>query len=372
MENFQLYRTNVLLGGQCKWDLILDGVGEGLKISDIHLTPIDKNLPYNYYSEESLLNYPHSENIKRFYKQTEGNFYSCKPLTRLDNDWLILDENDGQVVYDDTYETGVKNSNYQLYSKSLEYLCPVWIEVLKNSDEFIAKLEVWTDSKCIGYKEVNLLEGRFGMYFSNYIEYLDLNTGSDELIKVDLLGKKAYVRGIRVDTGAVLDIDVSDLTYNLLNRERTLLENDAMLINNYPNNRLIAKQLFNFNFCFNLSDLISKKLENELIGEELRFNVSFLINGKELEMRDFYSNYEYLPIANIGMIQKDIQTHQNSPNALDYLLDNLYISHITKNKYLQNTCHWSLSSNSQYMFNLYNGLGSYMDNGDGVVKFGHR
>ena len=33
-ENFQLYRTNILLGGNMKYDLILDDNGEDLYVKD--------------------------------------------------------------------------------------------------------------------------------------------------------------------------------------------------------------------------------------------------------------------------------------------------------------------------------------------------
>mgnify|MGYP003291653922 CR=1 FL=1 len=78
MENFQLYRTNILLGGQMKLDLILDPVGDKLSVTDMHLSPISPHAPYPKYSDENLLNYKHQDNIKMFYKNTEGTFFdSC-------------------------------------------------------------------------------------------------------------------------------------------------------------------------------------------------------------------------------------------------------------------------------------------------------
>lgn len=72
MDNFQLYRTNVLLGGQLKWDLVLDSIGSNLIVKDFHLSPICGDVPYNRYSQETLINYPHQENIKKYYNSVSG------------------------------------------------------------------------------------------------------------------------------------------------------------------------------------------------------------------------------------------------------------------------------------------------------------
>ena len=55
MNNYQLYRTNVLLGGQMKWDLIIDSSQNTLYVSDFHLSPISNNTPYTYKSDEYLI-----------------------------------------------------------------------------------------------------------------------------------------------------------------------------------------------------------------------------------------------------------------------------------------------------------------------------
>ena len=88
MENFQLFRTNILLGGQMKWDLILDSQEDVLIVSDFHLSPISLSSPYNRYSDESLLNYSHSDNIKKFYNNGFG--YSKYKSLRLVLDMHII------------------------------------------------------------------------------------------------------------------------------------------------------------------------------------------------------------------------------------------------------------------------------------------
>ena len=64
MVNYQLYRTNVLLGGQMKYDLILDSMGKKLVVSNFRITPIDDTL---YKTDDiQYLQYTHQANIKAF------------------------------------------------------------------------------------------------------------------------------------------------------------------------------------------------------------------------------------------------------------------------------------------------------------------
>ena len=76
MNNYQLYRSNVLLGGQLKWNISLKSSNGVLQVSDFHLAPISKWVPFNNYVEENLLNYDHKDNIRDFYKRVGNYFYS--------------------------------------------------------------------------------------------------------------------------------------------------------------------------------------------------------------------------------------------------------------------------------------------------------
>ena len=69
MENYQLYRTNVLLGGQMQYDLILNHED----ITDFHISPISDKVAYNHHIVDNLLNNSHQENIKEFYKKCRRN-----------------------------------------------------------------------------------------------------------------------------------------------------------------------------------------------------------------------------------------------------------------------------------------------------------
>ena len=57
--NYQLYNTNILLGGQMKWDLVVGSNNDSLMVEDFHITPINDNIPYDKKSEDYLLNYSH-------------------------------------------------------------------------------------------------------------------------------------------------------------------------------------------------------------------------------------------------------------------------------------------------------------------------
>ena len=74
--NCQLYRSNVLLGGQMKYDLILDSDGAQTYVKDLHITPISSRAPYNKYTVDNLFFYNHHENIVSFYKKFSGSFYN--------------------------------------------------------------------------------------------------------------------------------------------------------------------------------------------------------------------------------------------------------------------------------------------------------
>ena len=75
MDNFQLYRTNVFLGGQLKWDLIVDNSATRLHVADFHLSPISDNIPFIYKTDDVLIYNTHQDNVKAYYNANKGNFY---------------------------------------------------------------------------------------------------------------------------------------------------------------------------------------------------------------------------------------------------------------------------------------------------------
>ena len=369
MENFQLYRTNILLGGQMKWDLILDTQGSNLVVSDFHLSPI--NINYPKYTEENLLNYPHQENLKKYYKEHEGLFYELNLDPRLSHDYAIVSDIK-EEIYEDSFEAGPKNGKCHVYNKTIEVFCPLWIEYLNKNIYFEITMFTETDKK-IGSKTVKIDGTKFGDYFYNYIKYLGLDQGIDDVLDINFNTKKATITGIKLDSGNLIKQDISYLVSNLMYRERPMMEFDSLLINAFKDTKMIVRQLFNFNFCFDVNDLISSHLANMTYGNKFKFKVSTIIDDNILEIRDFYSNYTFIEkdSSNIKTINDFINqtTTDIKYNVLDYLYDYKYVNFINKNKYVQSVIHWSLNDNPNYLFNLYNGFGPYESGDDDEVKF---
>ena len=137
MNNYQLYRTNINLGGQMKWDIILNNIQgdttNSLYVSDFHLSPISINLPYNRYAEESLLNYSHLENIKHYFKSIEGSFYKdySDPLLTTDEPLIVKETGDKtRMNYSDHLLMDAVGLNGILMGNSLKYFVLYGLKIL--------------------------------------------------------------------------------------------------------------------------------------------------------------------------------------------------------------------------------------------------
>lgn len=368
MENFQLYKTNVLLGGQLKWDLILDTVGDAMEVVDMHLASISPAAPQIKYSDENLLNYSHQENVRTFYKNNMGHFYNECLDAKLSHNWPIIDDKiAGTIIKESSYDAGACIGKYSLYNKSIEVFCPLWLEHIDGELEFNIVIEVSNGElkKRMATKRVKL-GPKFKTYLYNYFEYIGLNSGNDDVLNINFDKKIASIYGLSVESGNVCQLDISEITYNMLYRERPLMESDYMLINEFANKKLIAKQLFNFSFYFNIEDVLSQYLSNMVYGKDIIVKIETIVNGNVLEMRDFYSNYQFIPKKNL--IRQSItnildgESYEISGyNVLDYLADYKCTNLVNKNKYVQSIIHWSLLDNYNYIFNVYDGFGGIID-----------
>lgn len=380
MNNYQLYRTNVLLGGQMKYDLILNSTGDNTNIIDeIHITPISDCAPYDKYIKDNLLNYSHQENIKGFYKKMSGSFYDDFVNPLLDNPFPLPDDYVGEN-YDSTYEMGCRRKNYQLYKKQFEFFCPVWLEQISDLSKLKFQIKINTTNDLKKYQapleiikiikfskdgEVSKLE----KYFNDYIKFIKLDKGKDWVF--DINKTCSIISGLNVETGIYSDIELNRFYEDLIYRERPLLEFNNMIISELNKNKLIVPQLFNFNICFNLEDLLSDFVINNLYDYPIHINVDVLLNDEVLERADIFSNHEFIPkrslssdtysqkIERSGTLEKfkiDNSENLTSFNVLDYLRDNRCIDIIDKNKIIQNTCHWCNSLEPTYHFNVYDGF----------------
>lgn len=538
MNNYQLYRTNHLLSGQLKWNLILKENGNLLEIDDLYLSPISQNIPYTINFDEHCLNYTHQENIRNFYKNNEGNFftdgidekfknywpnnisekfsnndefnnivkgiycvnlkpsvsdennpfknnidtvefirnyYSCgyelrfkinnnyylscnfnlpgkldfinpnennilhgivkctsdycnynnnyevnEPMyefyviidwekitsknginiteegdfaryravnnVKLNNDYIenyLNNDFDFNLDYINIYEMGCKRASYKIFQKQFQFFCPLWLENISPSDEikFILSIVKYEENieKEISSKAFYIKNNKFAEYFFNYTNDINLNIGNDAILNANLSDNIISITGIDLNTGELKTIQDNNIISNILYRERPLIENDSILINIFETQKIIASQIFNFNFLFNLEDILTSIPEEEFNGENIRFKLDVYINNTKLDIVDFYSNYEELYKKNIEII-KNIENYSSGfnyndtkfvpeksiieKNVLDYLKDNKNIDLINKNKYLQKIIHWSLIGNNDYIFNIYNNFGGIIIESD--------
>lgn len=378
MNNFQLYRTNIFLSGQMKWDVILDSTSSQLCVSYFNLSPISDNIIYSYNTLHNPLNNTHQDNVKTYYNSLRSNFYNEALDTKYLSNWPILVSDNEQIdCYSNIYDMGCKRSNvYNIYGKQFEFLCPVWIEKLDNISnplkfEILIKLienDTVISRNVLEIKELNDLtkHNKFVKYFNNYLNDSGLINGDDRLININFEDHIASVCGLDASAG-LFDVKSADeLIDNLIIRERPLMETDYNIISTLKNNNVIAKQLINFNLCFNINDILSGAITDMIKGTDVCISVNVYSGDKMLEKSDFYTEYEFIKknvVTNIG------DTPDNTFNVFDYLHDNNALDIIDKNKICQNICHWSLSDNNDYIFNVYNGFsGIYVDKKEGVGK----
>lgn len=364
-----------------KWDLILESDGSNLFVSDFKITPISKEIPFNIADSYPLLNYPHQYNIKKFYEKTRGYFYTSNLIPQFNHNWPIVGDQKKLDSHDGSFEMGGSRGRRNEHTKQFEFFVPVWIEDLSQPISFTINIynnRRTTSSLPMSSRTLTLepfgdaytFHNRFVKYFSEYIDYIGLNssnnrfgdslTGSD-VININLRDQKSKVVGVNVETGNVVSKDNNHLPVNLLYRERPLMEADDMICRSFKDNSLIIRQLFNFNLCFNVEDLMTSYISKQLVGEDLYFEVLVGVGGNPVELRDFWYNYEF--------IEKEC-THSSDikQNVLDYMSDHKCIDLISSNKFSPSIVHWSLEDNNDYIFNVYNGFGGFYIDVDGKTR----
>lgn len=396
MVNYQLYHTNVLLGGQMKYDIVLESAGQDLVASDFHITPISSSVPYNKMVKENLLKYTHQDNISAFYKKISGHFFNVYGDSKLQGDYPIIVKTEEEKnlidTHDSTYEMGCRRMPYQLYKKQFEFFVPLWLEYIPANKCLNFEFRVYglngTTPVCTknfilrdvaGYNYHNSLVS----YFRNYFQYVGTESGNDDLVNIDVRSNQATVSGINVEAGSTVVKSIPHLLSNLFTREQPIMEFDSHIISSYSTNSLISRQLYNFNLCFNLTDILTNRLQ-KLIGASpvciklfVGLSNSDGTDNEVFEIKDFYSNYEYIPkkycgpvsfLAVGGDIQEPKITSINpmggwaTPqeiNVLEYLDDHKCIDYINRNKSNQSIIHWSLVGDNGYICNAYPGFSGY-------------
>lgn len=369
MNNFQLYRTNPLLSGQLKWDIILDAFNNDLCVSDFHLSPISHNIPSIYNPDEYLIKNSHQDNVKEFYSANRGHFYSEGLDYYFYGNWPII--SDKKInPYSDIYDMGCRRpKSFKKYKRQFEYLCPMWIEQLTDIQSLIFKINVkYIDSDTIiASKTLSLsnnghsFHNEFSNYFKDYIRYVGISNGNDDVIDISFEERTSEISGLNAASGLFEKTNTITLTNNLISGEKPLMEFDNIISNHFKDNYMICAQLFNFNLCFNLEDIMPKNTLNLMTSHDIKITVDTYINDIALEKRDFYTEYEFIEKEIMSTNKKE----NTKRNVLDYLKDYNYIDFIDKNKFCQSTCHWSLNDDAEYIFNLYEGFsGISIDDND--------
>jgi hypothetical protein len=122
-----------------------------------------------------------------------------------------------------------------------------------------------------------------------------------------------------------------------------------MILTELRNKLLIAKQLINFNLCFDVNDIFTSSIGLEMHGSKAYINIKTYIcnNGEEteLDLVDFFTNHEYIAVDDCNIPELNTENLDNpltnntdkQKNVLDYLGDFKYVDLITKNKIIQNT-----------------------------------
>lgn len=352
MNNYQLHRTNVLLGGQLTWNLYINSKGSDLYINDFSLSPISNNIVYSR-PDYDITNYNHNENIKGLYDKIRANFYeSCLDPKFLSKTPTIIEDETLLDTYCSDYDSGIRRSYVYRTGKSMQLLCPIWLEDFGVNDELIFNIEAYTEidgektistTKSLSLCKNNIeFHDKFINYFSNYIKSISRdNKIGDELINIDFDNRIITVEGVDVKSGSLKTRDISNKLFSLIEIFRPMIDTDDIIINCLKTNELIAKQLFNFSFLFDIEDFLSPTLLKEIKGSKIKFDISTYIKHgddlQKLEIKSFDYNYS--------------NTLNN--NALRVLNDYNSIDLIDKNKILPNIIHWSLAIDNNYIFNLY-------------------
>lgn len=335
---FQLAKTSVGLTGQISWDFVVDNQS----ITNLYINPLyGEGKRFKY----SALRDTHSHNIKRQFKNTNSFFKSQADNTLVDD---ILVNNKGRRIdtHVNTYEMGMKRCNFSLLNKQFSFFCPVFCD----SKEEISNIRFKVVIKSIDDKDIYscfINDDIIKPYIDQYIKDVDLD---NQMLYIDLVDKKSFIRGLNTKSGLLEICNLNLLVDEIISKEYTLLEFDNILLRQFANNNIIATQVFNFNFLFNIYDIIDARLKDELIGQPLNVYIDVYCGDEKVGVRDLYSNYEFIPVW-------DIYSNSYSKlNVLDYKYDYTVVDLINTNKKIQSTFHWCCGGNNDYVFNLYNGF----------------
>ena len=356
---YQLAKTSVGLSGQVKWDMIINSS----KVVDLQIVPIHEEIAFNHTKREDTLNHTHIQNLQKLYKKISSQFFQPVVSARLCTGYPVRNNGVRVETHENTYEMGMKrNKSYQRYGKQFSFFCPIWCDDINeiNNLEFEIVVENNNPKKlnpsdffkgeviCKRVIDHSILDD----YLRQYT--LDANLNPD-LIYISFGKSESWITGVNVEDGVVQTKDTLGIIHDLTSQERPMMEVDNMLLSQFSKRKMIARQLFNFNFNFNMGDIIAPSLLSSMAGQMVNVYVDVYVKDlksgtrRKVEFRDIYSNYDKIPRYDIS------NNTYIGLNCLDYLQDYSNVDLIGQNKLVQNTFHWALSENPNYLFNLYDG-----------------
>lgn len=341
--------------------------------------------------------------------------------------------------WDDTFYAGCQRMSYKLYGTTHEVLVPVWLDKC-NGVKFLIKFLTVDDSGnefIITQRELNISEeylygningtpfpynsaeifhNDFTKYLMDYFEYIRMMDGNSSVMNVQFKTGISTISGIQVESGNFTTRQNYNIVKNLMYRERPLLEANSLLTNTFIDYKMICSQLINFNLCFDVDNMLgSPSLGDIAAGGNMAIQVDVLALRPRsdleeyfqqsktrddlysfysktsrndtnieyqwqgpLEIRDFYTNHEYVPRPQVKFdygAGSDMQYYNDQEywwNALDYKKDAQSTEMMHKNKITQNICHWVYAQQPDgNLFNVYDGFGAYAKDGDKYIIYDH-
>lgn len=367
---YQLLKTSPYLGGQIRWDIPLhyhyDASDNGKHFIDtpeLHIVPLNDDIIFNEDNSRETLKYSHLENIKHLYDTIGDDIFSAGGEWNGEY-WLY---NNGDILdpYSHVYNMGTRRTRFTRYNKQFSYLCPLWISEETDPSKFSFEVSI----RIRGEERDHIVRREFQLSdaICNYMkEYLDKsdryikpdpaapNPGyqgvNDDLLSIKFDPDYAFITGVNVKTGCYSTLDISYMIPNLIFREVPMIEFDNMLVSKFRESNIIAQQLINLNFLFNIDD-ISYILKEQLLGKEVTVTLLAKYNNKYLELKDFYTNY-----TNIPVYRMDRSSLSNTKNVCDYIGDDLIVDYMYTNKFTQPIFHWTMVENPTYIYNFYDGF----------------
>lgn len=384
---YQLLRTSPYLGGQIRWDIPLhSSYNEGVhqvSANELHIVPLNDDIAFNQDNSRDCFKYTHPVNVANLYKQIGDAMFSADGEYSSIH-WL---NNAGDLVdpYSNKYIMGAKRMRYQRYHKQFSFLCPLWISeqidpkdlyfvlsvgVAGEERDHIARTIIRLGDNVADYMYKYL--SKSGIYFNpdpaNPTSMEMWQGVSDDLLNIKFDPDQAYITGVNVVDGLCMVKDVSYVVSNLLHHEQPLMEFDNLLLSLFRTQKMVAQQLINLNFVFDLED-ISFYLKDELLGQPitLTLRVGYGDPAQEdtlLPLKDLYTDYNHIPVW-----RADHQVFSTSNYVTEYMGDDKMLNYVHANKFTQPIFHWTMVENPKYIYNFYDGFAPIFNQESGDEPF---